>query len=196
MELMLLTIIIESMFTYISFRLMLTNEDEQRNQWESGHREKKKKKLMKKSFPCCFASIKLSTQKLSDLFQLNSNTRKMLTVMSLIGNDNPKVNCLLGSELLIVPLLFHSNGSIRFNCHPGIIVTDFKCLSFRFLFELEDITTFGVTIWLGKFDALGWSYGACYASLLTAVLFLRCFNLWQFVSGIFHVDDYMLIVRV
>lgn len=81
---------------YLHFIPPDVDKDEQ--QQESGHERRRREKLMKKSFFLyTFTSIKLFNPKaFPDLFQLNANTQK-LTVMSLIGNDNPKVNCLFRS---------------------------------------------------------------------------------------------------
>jgi hypothetical protein len=114
--------------------------------------------------------------------------------VTLIGDDNPKVDCLLHPQFLVVPLLFHSNGAICFNCHPGIIVANFERFAFRLLLQLKDISAFGVTVGFSKFDALRWSHGTGHTSLLSAVLFVGDFG--SCVREVLHMDNNVLIVSV
>lgn len=123
-----------------------------------------------------------------------------LTVVSLIRNDDPEVDGLLRSELLVVPLLLHPNGAVCFDRHPRIVVADLESFTFGFLLQLEDVAAFGVSIGLGEFDPFSWSDGARHASLLSSVLldFLnrRRFFLRRFLSDVFQVDHHALMVGV
>lgn len=72
-------------------------------------------------------------------------TRKR-TVVSLVRDDEPEVDGLLGAEFFVVPLLLNAHGAVCLNRHPRIVVTDLERLALGFLLELEDVATFGVTV--------------------------------------------------
>lgn len=114
--------------------------------------------------------------------------------MSLIRDDNPEVDGLFRSELFVVPLLLDTNSAVCLNRHPWIIVTNLKCLTFGLLLQLENVSTFGVTIRLGELNSFRWADCTGDASLLTRVLG-RGFVRW-FLINVFQVDDDSLIVRV
>jgi hypothetical protein len=41
-----------------------------------------------------------------------------------VGDDNPKIDRLLSTQLLKVPLLLDPHGSVGFNRHPRVLVSD------------------------------------------------------------------------
>lgn len=93
--------------------------------------------------------------------------------MSLIGDDDPKVNRLLRPELLVVPLLLDANRAVGLDRHPGIIIADLERLPLGLLLQLEDISTLGVTVRFSELDALCRSNGACHAALLSRMLLFQ-----------------------
>lgn len=114
------------------------------------------------------------------------------TIVSLIADDDPKINCLFRSELFVVPLLLDAHRTICLNRHPWILITNLECFTFRLLFQLKDIAAFGVTVWLGELNSFRWTDGTSDASLLSWMTgeHLRLFG------NVVEMYDNMLIVGV
>ena len=66
------------------------------------------------------------------IFFLNFDKKKSKVVCLLlsptsaagVGDDNPKIDRLLSTQLLKVPLLLHPHGAVGLNRHPRVLVSD------------------------------------------------------------------------
>ncbi|CAB0010038.1 unnamed protein product, partial [Nesidiocoris tenuis] len=71
-----------------------------------------------------------------------------------VGDGDPEIDCLLGSEFLVVPFLLDADGPVRLDGHPRIFIADLERLQFRLLFELEDDPALGLAVRFRKLDPL------------------------------------------
>lgn len=180
-------IIIKSMFTYISFHLKPRKQcpSRMRSQlvaWEVASSGAEIQESL---------VIRLGTES----FQPFSVSKWILTVMSLVRNDYPKVYCFLRPKFFVVPLLFHSDSTICFNRHPRVLITYFECFSLRFLFQLEYVPAFGVTIRFCKLNAFCGTNCTSDATFLTWMLRLS-FSGRFFFDDIFHSNHDSLTVCI
>ena len=91
-----------------------------------------------------------------------------------VADDDPEVNGLLSTQLLVVPLLLNPDGSVGLDGDPGILVPDPKRLPVGLHLQLEYDFPLGFSVGFGKLDSLGGSDGSSHASLVAPMSLTVC----------------------
>ena len=77
-----------------------------------------------------------------------------------VGDDDPKVDGLLGSELFVVPAAFDADVAVLVERHPRRVVAHFERLALGRLLQLEHELALGLAVLFAELDALGRPQGA------------------------------------
>lgn len=95
---------------------------------------------------------------------------KTLTSDACVCDGHPKVDSLLGAQLLVVPLLLDTDGAVRLNCHPRVLVPDLERFLLSLLLQRKHAPALLFAIGLGKLYPFRRSHGPCHPALVHAVV--------------------------